>query len=76
VLALRDNLKYKAIERKYLILRVFNIPPKIWRKKKSRHTGATNKMPRGKHAAKGRNLCLKDQQFDIIPPRNNLRSLP
>ena len=33
-------------------------------------------MPRGKHAAKGRNLCLIDQQFDITPPRNNRRSLP
>ena len=33
-------------------------------------------MPRGKHAAKGRNLCRKDQQFDITPPRNNRRSLP
>ena len=77
MLAFRDNLKYKATKRKSLILRVPDIPPKIWRKKnKSRHTGATNKMPRGKHAAKGRNLCLKDQQFDITPPRNNRRSLP
>ena len=71
MLAVRENIKYKATERKSLILRVPDIPPKIWRKKnKSRHTGATNKMP------KGRNLCLKDQQFDITPPPNNRRSLP
>jgi hypothetical protein len=33
-------------------------------------------MPKGKQAAKGRNLCLKDQQFVITPPSSRRRSLP
>jgi hypothetical protein len=40
VLAFRDNSKYKATERKSLILRVPDIPPKNWRKKINHPTPA------------------------------------
>ena len=74
MLAFRDDSKFKATERKSLILRVPDIPPKIWRKKKSRRH--KQKCLEASTQLKDATCAAKTNSFDITPPRNNRRGPP